>query len=155
MAGRPRKPKADKVLAGTYKKCRNPEDEAEYKTATQKKAPDSLNKYGKWLWDTLSDKLIESGVLTEADWPAFEIMCIRYGNFREIHEKVKKDYAINIANERGQIKAEIRQMNADHEACFHLMQAFGLDPVSRNKFGVKKPEEMSAERKQMQGLLDG
>ena len=155
MAGRPRKPRAEKILSGTFQKCRNPEDEVEFDVATKKKAPDILNKYGKWLWDNLSDDLIKKGVLTIVDWPLFEMMCIRYGNYHAINEKYRKDYVNNIPNERGQVNADLRQMNADFDACFKIMQHFGLDPLSRNKFGIKQREPISEDQMNMLELLNG
>ncbi len=155
MPGRPRLPAADKKAKGTFQKCRNPQDEVKYSVAKKKPSPDSLNSFGKWLWDTLSEKLIESGVLTEVDYPAFEMMCIRYGQFREIQDEVRKNYTANIENEKGQVTGLIRQMNADQEACFHLMQEFGLGPVSRNKFGIRKKDEPTEDQKKMRELLGG
>jgi P27 family predicted phage terminase small subunit len=152
-AGRPRLPKTTKILQGTFQKSRNPASEAEFPAvATLPPAPRTLNACGKKLWKKLGPELLNAGVLTAADMPAFELLCIRYGLGMELYDSVTTGKDIDhrtgkiktlrvslsgyLSGKNSQTIPEYNAMRNEFAAARQLMIEFGMTPASRNRFSV-------------------
>jgi P27 family predicted phage terminase small subunit len=153
-AGRPRKPVEQKILQGTFRKHRNPEDEAKFSKLQDPPAPpDTLNEYGKSLWNRLASELTAAGVLTTPDLPAFEDLCERYGYAKKLREAMGDDLAVFLEEDNS--KNKYIAYKTEMAAVWVMMAAFGLSPSARNKFGVnKKPDETESD-KIMKRILGG
>ncbi len=154
MAGRPRKPAQQKIIQGTFRKSRNPKNEAQFTGLREMPpAPESFNKYAKYLWDKLGGELIKSGVMTEPDIIAFEMLCVIYGRCKTYEAHISKSPLKSIEGKMGGRSAIAQQYNADLSACIKLMEQFGLTPSSRNRFGVSKKKETDPDTEKMKELL--
>ena len=154
MAGRPRKPAQLKIVQGTFQKSRNPENEPEFTAlGAIPKPPKTLSKHGKALWKKLMPELAQSGVVTNADLPAFEMLCGCYGRWALIREHLEQDVLQNLKNEFGGRAAAAVQMNAEFAMCVKLMAQFGLTPSDRNRLGLSKKKEDDPDTARMKELL--
>jgi P27 family predicted phage terminase small subunit len=152
-AGRPRLPRQQKILQGTFQKSRNPGNEADFPPVSAlPPAPKTLNAYGKKLWKQLAPELIASGVMTAADLPAFALLCIRYGLGMELYDAITTGKDIDrktgktktlrvplskyLAEKNSQTIPEYNAMRNEFAAAKQLMIEFGLTPASRNRFVV-------------------
>jgi P27 family predicted phage terminase small subunit len=152
-AGRPRLPKQQKILQGTFQKSRNPGSEADFPpVAVLPSVPKTLNAQGKKLWKKLGPELIASGVMTAADLPAFELLCVRYGMGMELYDSITTGKDIDqktgkiktlrvslskyLKGQNSQTIPEYNAMRNELAAVKQLMIEFGLTPASRNRFGV-------------------
>ena len=153
MAGRPRKPAQLKKAQGTFQKSRNPENEPEFsKLSLIPKPPEYLNKHGKAIWGKLLLELNKSGILTEADLPAFEMLCMNYGVWRETSELISKKPEC-IENEYGGRSVTVQQNNAAFNMCEKMMSRFGLTPSDRNRLGLSKKNDVDPNTQKMRGLI--
>jgi P27 family predicted phage terminase small subunit len=152
-AGRPRLPRQQKILQGTFQPSRNPGSEADFPpVAALPPAPRSLNAQGRKLWKQLGPELVASGVMTAVDLPAFALLCVRYGLGMELHDAVTTGKDIDpktgkiktlriplasyLRNKNSQTIPEYNAMRNELAAAKQLMIEFGLTPASRNRFGV-------------------
>ena len=154
MAGRPRLPRDRKIIQGTFHKYRNPENEPEFTALAEiPSPPDKLNEYGKVLWEKLIAELINSGIITQADLTAFEMMCASYGRYKVLETHIEESLIANIESEKGGVSAQVRQMNAEFEMCQKMMARFGLTPSDRNRIGLSKKKETDPDTLKMRGLI--
>lgn len=152
-AGRPRLPRQQKILQGTFQPSRNPGNEADFPAMTAlPSAPKTLNAHGKKLWKQLGPELVASGVMTAADLPAFALLCIRYGLGMELYDAITTGKDIDrktgkiktlrtplsryLREKNSQTIPEYNAMRNELAAAKQLMIEFGLTPASRNRFGV-------------------
>lgn len=154
MAGRPRLPRQTKIIKGTFHKYRNPESEPEFSSLREMPVPPkSLNKYGRQLWEKLLPELNRCGVITQADIPAFEMLCASFGRYKIFEEWLEKKPLANIETEKGGVSAQAKQMNAEFAMCQKMMQQFGLTPSDRNRIGLSKKKGVDPETQKMKELL--
>lgn len=151
----PRKPRQQKIISGTFRNDRNPANEPEPSVVTQVRRPPSyLNKYGKKFWRDVCEELVDTGVLTEVDWAAFELCCDSYGMFREAHDAiykawdpdlgklVKRSLAEYLCGRNSQTSPEFTAMSKGKEMFLKYANVLGLNPVARNRIDLveKEPE---------------
>jgi P27 family predicted phage terminase small subunit len=164
--GHNRKPKAAKVLQGTFRKDRNPAREPEPpKVYAVPKPPGYLGRYGKQIWKKLAADLVNTGVLTTVDLPAFELCCEAYDQYRESRDSV---YAFIVDDETGkrrrrtlaeymdgrnsQTMPEYAAMKQAFVTFKSYLVEFGLTPASRNRIDLK---EKVPEVDPMEALVNG
>ncbi|MDR1903068.1 MAG: phage terminase small subunit P27 family [Treponema sp.] len=169
--GRPRLPSQTKILTGTFHKYRNPENEAKFSPLKSLPAPPrTLNKAGRELWKKAGPELMRSGVMTSADIPAFELLCIRYGMGMELYDsitlretvdektgkvkKVRVSVSSYLAGKNSQTMPEYNAMKNEFQAVRALMSEFGLSPSARNRFGVPSEQGENEREKEMRRILD-
>jgi P27 family predicted phage terminase small subunit len=156
-------------LQGTFHKYRNPEKEAEFSEVKKiPPPPGTLNRYGKSLWRRIGPELLASKILTAADLPVLEILCMRYGMGMELYDLMtlteepdektgrvkrgRKSIAGYLEGRNSQTTAEYNAMKSEFQAVRALMTEFGLTPASRNRFGVpgaKGETEIEAETRRI------
>jgi P27 family predicted phage terminase small subunit len=133
MAGRKPKPTAIKKLAGNPGKRPLNENEPKPGPANVKMPRGVLPKYGQKLWRSLAGRLVELGVLTEIDLPAFEMMCLHYALTRQALDDVEKN-GLTI-QEEGKTKKNpaMQAFRENGQAYKALLVEFGLTPSSRSR----------------------
>lgn len=148
-----KKPRATKIVQGTFQKCRNPENEPEPTVEIEaRKPPAHLNKYAKGFWNEVVKEMIETGVLTVVDWAAFELCCVAYGLYRESKDAIysyfdygggrhKRTLAEYLAGRNSQTSPELTAMNKAMEQFLKYSNALGLNPVARNRIDLKPKEK--------------
>jgi len=153
--GRPTKPTQLKVVQGTYREDRIPENEPQpEKVASVPKPPAYLTKYAKELWKDLADELIAQSMLTILDMPALEACCEAYGQYRAAHEAVFRPKDPETGKQRDRTLAEyMKERNSqtmpEYTAmtkAFNTLKAylieFGMTPASRGRISIpNSPEE--------------
>jgi len=154
VSGRPRKPTGIKLVHGTFRKDRAPENEPEPERVTDiPKPPSYLNKYAKKLWKSLAGELVEKCILTIVDIPALEVACELYGQYRLAHEavfrpsdpdtgkKVKRSLAEYMEGRNSQTMPEYTAMTKAFGMFKAYLIEFGLTPASRSKLDIPKTPE--------------
>ena len=163
--GRPRKPKSQKIIQGTFRQDRNPVNEPQpEKVSEVRKPPSHLNRYAKKYWKEVVEELIDTGVLTVVDWAAFEICCDSYGIFMEAKEAIyrpinpetkkreKRTLAEYLIGRNSQTSPEITAMNKGKEDFLKYANVLGLNPVARNRIEI--PGKKNEEIEEMEGILN-
>lgn len=135
MAGRKPKPTAIKKLAGNPGKRPLNENEPKPRLANPKMPRGVLPKYGQRLWRSLAPRLIELGVLTEFDIPAFEAMCLHYALARMALDEVQQEGKGLTVEEDGKTKKNpaMQAFRENMTAYKSLLVEFGLTPSSRSR----------------------
>lgn len=157
--GRPRMPKELKIIHGTFRKDRNPEEQPEPTKINEiPKPPKGLNRHAKRLWKDLSEELVDAGILTTVDLPALEICCVNYGLYKDAHEAVysymdtnpktgrmkrfKRSLADYMRGKNSQTIPEYTAMTKAFENFKAYLIEFGLTPASRNRLQIpERPYE--------------
>jgi P27 family predicted phage terminase small subunit len=155
--GHNRKPKQRKIIEGTFRKDRNPQNEPEpeaYRDAP--KPPSHLGRFGKKLWKQLSQRLTSEGLLTVLDLQALELLCETYDQYRQAHEAVYIIYEYDEEGKRrrkrrtlgeylrgrnSQTMPEYTAMNRHFENMTKLLREFGMTPVARNRVEIPEKED--------------
>lgn len=153
--GHNRKPKALKVVHGTFRKDRNPQNEPEGVPVREvPRAPSTLNRWGKRLWKRLAQQLVDNGVLTELDLPALEQLCTQYGRAMELQDAIlhevgedgkryKRTFAEYLAGRNSQTMPEYAALRNSEATLKQYLAEFGLTPQSRNRIDLKHKETQS------------
>jgi P27 family predicted phage terminase small subunit len=146
--GRPRKPRAQKVLEGTFRKDRNPAQEPEYipPTEQQIKKPAGLNRWARKFWEDHVHMLLNSGVLAEADMGTFLLMCQSWGAYSEAEHNIthdpetrKKRTLSEYMDSRGYERRNMPELVLKKESLEQFLKIardFGMTPSSRNRIDL-------------------
>lgn len=149
MGGRPRKPKALKVIQGTFRQDRNPAQEPEPSpvVAASRKAPTTLNKWAKKFWNEHIEEFAQIGLITSADLETFEMTAQTYGAWKEAeyeiyHDDFKRKRTIGQYMKSREYNRknmpELIVMEKSRLDYVRLSGLIGMNPVSRNKIDIKK-----------------
>lgn len=140
-----RKPTALKVLQGTARPDRLPENEPKPRPIAPA-LPRGLSSAARRLWRELAPKLEKLGLLTETDGPLFEALCEAWARYQEARRRYRRVIrAVDPVNGMTTIrKAEVSVEKA--EAALRMLAAeFGLTPASRGRLDVAaEPSEDDA-----------
>ena len=153
--GRPTKPTRLKVIQGTYREDRAPENEPQpEKVLKVPRPPTYLTKYALGLWKDLAGELTAQGMLTIIDMPALEACCEAYGQYRAAHEAVFRPQDPKTGKRRNRTLAEyMEQRNSQTMPEYTAMTKafntfksylieFGMTPASRGRISIpNSPEE--------------
>lgn len=84
-------PRQTKIIRGTFRPARNPEQEPEptvlYETP---KPPPGMNRWAKRMWKRVVDELVNTKVLTEVDVEGLQLACEAYGEYEEAKQAIYK-----------------------------------------------------------------
>jgi P27 family predicted phage terminase small subunit len=154
MKGRPRIPKNQKILQGTFRGDRNPKNEPEPSLLDiVPSPPSSLNAAGKKFWKQYMAELSSIGVVTTVDLGAFEIVAQTYGQWKEAEEaiykpkengsKAKRSLSEYMRDREYQRKLmpELLTLEKARTDFFRFSAQFGMTPAFRNKIDVKPKEK--------------
>ena len=169
--GHNRKPRALKVIHGTDRRDRNPENEPEVQPLTEIPRPATgLNRWARKIWKALAPELVGNGVLSHVDLFAFEMCCAQYGIAKELEHRIthwpivdaetgevirikKQSLADYLHGRNSQTQPEytaMRQAVAQFKA---YLEQFGLTPASRNRIDLPKGGEDKEDP--MEALING
>jgi P27 family predicted phage terminase small subunit len=95
--------------------------------------PRGLPKQGQALWKKLCNPLVEIGVLTEVDMPAFEALCIHYGLARQALEEVNTNGMTIEEDGKTKKNPAMQAFRENMTAYKALLVEFGLTPSSRSR----------------------
>ncbi len=165
MAGRPRKPRATKILQGTFQACRNPVQEPEPERIVDEedlKIPtaSALGPEGRKIFNRIGKILVEERILTVADVDMLQSLSQTYElmveSWKAIYRPVDKDgrqrrrKLSEYMAERDFIRKQMGELmtyEANRHEFIMLCNQLGLSPVARNKIDVgAKNEESDLEK---------
>ena len=151
MSGRPRIPSYLKEIKGTARKDRVPQNEPKPEKIIEIPRPPSyLSKYAKKMWKVLVGELVHKGILTVVDFPALEVCCETYGQYRLAHEAIfrpidsetgkrtKRTLAEYMNGRNSQTIPEYTAMTKAFTSFKGYLAEFGLTPASRGKLDIPK-----------------
>jgi len=134
MPGRKPKPTELKKLEGNPGRRPLNENEPKPDLADITLPRGKLPKEGQNLWKKLAPRLLDLGILTEVDLPAFEMMCLHYALARDAFEVVDKLGLFVKDRENAPRKNPAMQLFRDNSAAFKAyMIEFGMTPSSRSR----------------------
>ena len=143
MGGRPRKPTALKVLEGNPGK--RPLNKEEPKApALESPPPVWLSEIGRQAWIDIQAELKASGIITELDRVALELLCAAYAEFRECAEFVAENgrtYTSTTEDGAEMIRAypEYAMMQESWRRCSGMLGNFGMTPAARSRVKAATP----------------
>lgn len=143
VRGRTPLPDALKEAQGTLKKSRVNHAQARFDVPKDSpKPPTTLNLYGKRLWKEMLPKLIETGLYTEGDHQAFELLCMAYGDLIQARKDLKESGTI-VVTEKGTVyqHPNVGIANQAWNRCKLMLGQFGLTPAERTRVKARSPEE--------------
>lgn len=161
--GHNRKPTKQKILQGTFRKHREPENEPAPAPVNEiPRAPSHLNRWGKRKWKELAPLLQYDGLLTSIDFTSLELVCGAYGTWREMLEAIyhytdedgkrhRRTMAQYLVGRNSQTAPELAAMHKAEQLYKSLIAEFGLSPAARGRINVPKP---AAEKDPMEALLN-
>lgn len=140
MAGRPRKPTHLKLLEGTFRPDRAPENEP-MPEAVAPDCPTWLHREAKREWKRIAPLLAELGLLTRIDRSALAAYCQLFARWYEAERAIKKHGMVMMAPwglemqrpEVGIAANTLKLMKA------YLVE-FGLTPSARSRINVAAPK---------------
>lgn len=141
MVGRPPKLTSVKKAAGTLRPCREVEQEPDYAAQDSYPAPDHLDGLALETWEKLEPMMRSARVLKESDLVALEQYCQAYSNFCKAQKEVDH-FGVLLCDDNGAYKKN-PAFTAVTEASRELRglsAQLGLDPASRTRINVGKPE---------------
>lgn len=143
VRGRTPLPDALKEAQGTLKKSRVNHAQARFDAPEEPpKPPTTLNLYGKRLWKEMLPKLVETGLYTEGDHQAFELLCMAYGDLVQARKDLKESGTI-VVTEKGTVyqHPNVGIANQAWNRCKLMLGQFGLTPAERTRVKARSPEE--------------
>lgn len=143
MRGRTPLPDALKHAQGTLKKSRVNHAQARFDVPEiDLKPPMTLNTYGKRLWKEMLPKLIETGLFTDGDYQAFELLCMAYGDLIQARKDLKKSGTV-VITEKGTVyqHPNVGIANQAWNRVKLMLGQFGLTPAERSRVKARTPEE--------------
>lgn len=143
VRGRTPLPDVLKEAQGTLKKSRVNHAQARFDVPDgNPKPPATLNLYGKRLWNEMLPKLIESGLYTEGDHQAFELLCMAYGDLIQARKDLKESGTI-VVTEKGTVyqHPNVGIANQAWNRCKLMLGQFGLTPAERTRVKARTPDE--------------
>ena len=143
VRGRTPLPDALKEARGTLKKSRVNQSQARFDVPkTTPKPPATLNLYGKRLWKEMLPKLVETGLYTEGDHQAFELLCMAYGDLIQARKDLKKSGTI-VITDKGTVyqHPNVGIANQAWNRVKLMLGQFGLTPAERTRVKARSPEE--------------
>ncbi|WP_256846924.1 phage terminase small subunit P27 family [Paenibacillus sp. Pae108] len=135
-----KKPTELKLLQGTYRPDRAPENEPKPdKPSTVPDPPSYLDPVAKKEWRRLAPELIRLGLLTVADLVAFETYCLAYGRLVAATKSLKKAKSMfhEYTNKAGATnfvsRPEIAVIQKESLVIKAFCAEFGLSPAARTR----------------------
>jgi P27 family predicted phage terminase small subunit len=142
---RPRKPIATKIQKGTYREDRDGPKSQVVPTRGTPLMPESLTGAARDFWREMVPKLVETGVVGEADGPALTVLCESWQRYRMVAGRLTE---FSTAEEMAEL---IPAANAAAKAWESLAGRFGLTPSDRTKIraeqGAMHPAKVQARKR--------
>ena len=143
--GRPRKPVAAKILAGTFRADRDGPPSSQVGAGGAPEAPARLSGEALALWGRVVPGLAASGVARSCDSEALAMMCEWWGRYRRFSEAL--DRALDAGESTYQLTLQVGIATTNFD---RLAARFGLTPADRAKLRVDAaaaPRRVDARRR--------
>lgn len=143
MRGRTPLPDSLKEAQGTLKKSRVNESQARFEVPKDfPKPPITLNLYGKRLWKEMLPKLVETGLYTDGDYQALELLCMAYGDLIQARKDLKQSGTV-VITDKGTVyqHPNVGIANQAWTRVKMMLGQFGLTPAERTRVKARTPEE--------------
>lgn len=139
--GRIPKPTAVKKMEGRKYGLNENEPQPLPMTLESLSPPEFLSDEAKEIWASAAKRLIDLGVLTEMDAPAFSIMCMTYGEMMIAYKSLQEGE--RISDEHGGKHRSPMAVSWDREfdKLLKMLKEFGMTPASRAKIITNLPPE--------------
>ena len=139
MKGRPRKPAEVKLIQGTFRKHREPEQPPDVEPAENIDPPRHLDGLALQTWQWAAPLLRDARILSNSDMRALECYCLAYQTMRTAHADLE-DRGNVLERETGvPLKNPSATVWKDAMAELRYYSAIlGLDPASRGRLNVAK-----------------
>jgi len=101
--------------------------------------PKWIHGHGRNLWRSQAPSLIEAGVLTRWDVPAFQALCVSYGLMMQAAQELTEE-GLKVPAERGGSSKKHPAhtvFRANSETFRKFAELFGLAPLARQRLDIK------------------
>jgi P27 family predicted phage terminase small subunit len=144
VSGRPRKPSALKLVAGTDRADRRNGNEPEPPLLNDLAPPAHLSARSAAVWAQLAPMLRSMQVLTVADVLALELLCDAVADYRHARAEVGDDFVAHTSKGSQMVNQWLvaQQMSSKRAEAF--MGKFGLDPVARSRVMINPQADLFA-----------
>jgi P27 family predicted phage terminase small subunit len=136
MAGRPKKPSAQKRLEGTERADRRNGNEPEPDLLDELSPPGHLAADSAAVWLQVAPMLRRMGVLTVADTIALEMLCDAVADYRKTRAGRGDEFVVSSAKGSDMLNQLHVAMAMSSKRAEAFMARFGMDPVSRSRVMV-------------------
>lgn len=144
IPGRKPKPTAVKILEGNPGKRPLNTAELQPSQAKTRRMPHGLSRGAKKLWRRLASDLVDLGIMTDVDIPAFMLAAEHFGIARGAATIIAEDGMVTTDENGFMRKHPLLQVLRDNSAAFRQYATeFGLTPSSRSRLHVDPPEQLS------------
>lgn len=143
--GRPPKPTALKVIAGTDQPCRMRDDEPKPK-ADRIRKPTGMSRKAHKYWNKIEPMLMDCRVLTNIDTVALAMLCTSIAEMFELQKQLD-DTGMLIKGRGGipVISPLFRALRAKQADVHKMLVEFGMTPSSRTRVGTVGEKESKDE----------
>ncbi len=143
VKGRLPKPDVLKEAQGTLKKSRVNHSQAKFGVPEKFPAPPStLNVYGKRYWRKIGPKLKETGLYTEGDFTALELLCAAYGDWVQAQKDAEVSGRVAFGKNGVPFQhPHVSMANQAWKRVQEMLGRFGLTPAERSRVKAFTPAE--------------
>lgn len=139
--GRPRKPTALKLIQGTARADRSPENEPKPEIEIPA-VPGHLSDEAKVEWGRISQELAELGLLTRIDRGALAAYCESWAQWVEACAKVRELGVVSVSDKGNEyLNPWVGVRSKSLELMHKFAAEFGMTPASRSRISVKPKED--------------
>lgn len=136
------KPSHLKVVQGTFRPDRAPSKEITPEPARFLNPPRGLDVYARRCWRQYAPMLLRLGLLTEADFQSFVLLCQTWARYERANARLRAVYRqkprVTIEAIEYIRKAEVSVEQASRELR-QLWSEFGMTPAARSRLDVYAP----------------
>jgi P27 family predicted phage terminase small subunit len=138
---RPRKSVEEKILAGTFRKDKEPPPDRSEPITKLPPAPARLSREGKSAWRRAGQACIELGTLRYSDLGELEMLAGSLGLVEECERRLRDEGLTLTSESSGITKAHplTTTLQAARNSAHKIMQHLGMSPTSRQRTGAKRP----------------
>jgi len=142
MKGKKPQPTKMKILKDNPGRRPLNENEPEPEKGELRDPPEHIGEHGKKEWQRLAPILHGLGLLTEADYPAFEAYCQTYSRWVDAELFLQEHGSTETTTNGNIIQSPVVGIaNTSLQIMLKYMSEFGLTPSSRSRVSVTKGKE--------------
>lgn len=128
-----------KIARGTFRADRDAES-VEFPSTDSPPKPEHLHRIASSEWDRLTPILVEKGLLTQADWIAWQLGFAAYNTWLNASEELSKD-TYTYMTDRGYVGQNplVNIVANAWSATLKFCREFGLTPSARSGLNIEAP----------------
>lgn len=144
-AGRPPKPKAQKIKEGTYRKDRDLGDTLAFTRVVKiPEPPDHFSDIGKDVWRTICNEMISMELLQTVDVFQLEILITELETYHTSRALLNGQYVVPTPQGGTKQNPLINIANVALQNVIRIAANFGLSPAARMRLKLHNPEKKAA-----------